>query len=126
MTKFIHLNLHTEFSLVDGLIKIKPLVQKAQENQMPAVGITDYVNLFSLVKFYNAAINNGIKPIIGSNCLIYDELEKKVSSLIFLCKSTQGYRNLTVLLSKAYTKGQMLNGKPLIYRSWIKIKIQKI
>jgi len=122
MTKFIHLNLHTEFSLVDGLIKIKPLVQKAQENQMPAVGITDYVNLFSLVKFYNAAINNGIKPIIGSNCLIYDELEKKVSSLIFLCKSTQGYRNLTVLLSKAYTKGQMLNGKPLIYRSWINNK----
>ena len=141
MTKFVHLNLHTEYSLIDGLIKVKSLIEKTVENQMPAVAITDHSNLFSLVKFYKAALNSGVKPIIGANILIYDDLDidnklnsksnvnsgfksqqdisKQVSSLILLCKSTQGYKNLTVLLSKAYTKGQMLSNKPLLYKSWL-------
>jgi len=69
---FIHLRLHTEFSLVDGIVKIKPLVKRLAELNMPAVAITENANLFSLVKFYKAAMGQGIKPVAGADVLIFN------------------------------------------------------
>ena len=66
-TDFVHLHLHTEYSLVDGLIRIKPLVSKVAEEKMPAIAITDQHNFFAAVKFYSAAIQTGVKPILGSD-----------------------------------------------------------
>ena len=67
---FVHLHLHTEYSLVDGTVRIKSLVDRASELGMPAVAVTDQHNLFALVKFYRAAEAAGIKPIIGADVLI--------------------------------------------------------
>ena len=75
---FVHLRLHTEFSLVDGIVRIKPLVKKLAEMGMPAVAVTDQSNLFALVKFYRAALSEGIKPIIGSDVYIYNPDEATI------------------------------------------------
>ena len=66
-TKFIHLHVHSEYSIVDGIVRIPELLQKATELAMPAIAITDQSNLFSMVKFYRMAMSAGIKPIIGSD-----------------------------------------------------------
>jgi DNA polymerase III subunit alpha len=70
MPSFIHLHLHTEYSLSDGLIHIDKLVSRADELSMPAIAVTDLSNLFATIKFYQAAIKKGIKPIIGAECWI--------------------------------------------------------
>ncbi|MCW8889330.1 MAG: PHP domain-containing protein, partial [Sedimenticola sp.] len=69
---FIHLRVHSEYSLVDGLVRIKPLVARTAELGMPAVALTDQSNLFSLVKFYKAAIAAGVKPISGVDIWVHD------------------------------------------------------
>ena len=66
--QFVHLRVHTEYSLVDGLIRPKALVQAALKQGMPAVAITDITNFFGLIKFYNAALGAGIKPLQGQTC----------------------------------------------------------
>ena len=68
MPSFIHLHLHTEYSLSDGLIRIDKLVSRAAELGMPAIAVTDQSNLFAAIKFYQAAIKKGIKPIVGAEC----------------------------------------------------------
>ena len=67
MTSFVHLRMHTDFSLVDGLVKIKPLIKRLQALNMPAIALTDQSNLCGLVKFYKAATGAGIKPIAGAD-----------------------------------------------------------
>ncbi|MDH5190573.1 MAG: PHP domain-containing protein, partial [Gammaproteobacteria bacterium] len=69
---FVHLSLHTEYSLIDGVVRIKPLVQAAADAGMPAVAVTDFSNLFALVKFYRAAQSAGIKPITGVDLLVHN------------------------------------------------------
>ena len=88
---FIHLHLHTEYSLVDGTVRIKPLVDKCRELGMPAVAVTDQQNLFALVKFYRAAERAGIKPIIGAEVMI-NSLEEpgQISRLVLLCQDHSG------------------------------------
>ena len=71
--RFVHLRLHTEYSLVDGLIRIKPLMKAIADDGGVAIGITDQCNLFGLVKFYRAAMAQGLKPIAGSDILIRPE-----------------------------------------------------
>ena len=116
---FIHLRLHTEFSLVDGIVKIKPLVKRLADLNMPAVAITDQTNLFSLVKFYKAALAQGIKPIAGSDVLIYNPEEPSTPyRLTLLIKNRKGYIALTELISKAYQEGQH-QGVPMLRREWI-------
>ena len=73
--QFVHLRLHSEYSLVDGLVRLKPLVKAAAESDMPAVALTDFNNFFGLVKFYKAAQNAGVKPILGADLLVIDEIE---------------------------------------------------
>ena len=94
-TPFVHLHLHSEFSLVDGTVRIKPLIEKALELGMPAVAITDQHNLFALVKFYRAAEAAGIKPIIGADVLLrHPDNPDHISRLVLLCQNRTGYLNL--------------------------------
>ncbi|HID48716.1 MAG TPA: PHP domain-containing protein, partial [Chromatiales bacterium] len=69
-SQFVHLHLHSEYSLVDGLVRVKPLVQAVADAGMPAVAVTDQCNLFAMVKFYRAALTTGVKPVIGVDVLL--------------------------------------------------------
>lgn len=115
---FVHLLTHTEYSMVDGLCRIKPLLQRVKELGGAAQAITDKMNLFGMVKFYKAALNTGIKPIIGSDvCLFHGE--KQQSRLILLVQNHAGYHNLTKLISKAYIDGPRVDGMPHIPIEWL-------
>jgi DNA polymerase-3 subunit alpha len=118
-TPFVHLHLHTEYSLVDGTVRIKPLVEKVAALGMPAIAVTDQHNLFALVKFYQAAEAAGIKPIIGADVLLRSpDDSEQVSRLVLLCQDRSGYLNLCQLLSRAYLEGQH-HGMPFLRRDWV-------
>ena len=120
--QFVHLRMHTEYSLVDGLVRIKPLAKTAAALGMPAIAITDYSNMFALVKFQKAATEAGIKPIYGADVWIEAaQPDEPPSQMVLLAKNLQGYRNLTVLVSKGYLFGQHRN-KVIISRDWLKQK----
>ena len=117
--QFVHLHLHSDYSLIDGLIRIKPLVSAVSEAGMPAVALTDQHNFFAAVKFYSAAINAGIKPILGADLRLRDEADTKGNSrFVVLCQNMIGYHNLCRLLSRAYIEGQHL-GVPMLDFSWL-------
>ena len=117
--EFVHLRLHSEYSLVDGLVRIKPLAAKAADMAMPAVALTDFNNFFGLIKFYKASQAAGVKPIVGADLLVLDEDgEGSPTQLVLLAADQQGYQNLTNLISKAYQHGQRM-GVPTIKRSWL-------
>jgi len=117
--QFVHLNIHSEYSLSCGIVRIKPLAASVAEMQMPAVAITDQSNLFAMVKFYRATMANGIKPIIGVDAWVEEtELSVGYSKLILLCKNKLGYKNLTNLISLSYQQGQIRN-RPIIKRKWL-------
>ncbi len=106
--EFVHLHMHTQYSLMDGLIRIEDVVAKAREFKMPALAITDHDNLFGTLDFCFAAINAGIKPIIGSEIslvtgLVFSESEDTANPpshhLVLLCENDVGYRNLCSLVT---------------------------
>ncbi len=116
---FVHLHIHTEFSLVDGIVRIKPLMKASAAHGMPAVALTDQSNLFALVKFYRAAIAQGIKPIIGVDARILNQAdENNPYRVVFLCMNDTGYKNLTKLVSMSYQKGQR-RGIPMMELKWL-------
>ncbi len=118
--RFIHLRVHSEYSLVDGIVRIKALVNKVKEFGMPAVGITDQSNLFGMVKFYRAALSKGIKPIVGSDVLVFNPRNPGASfKMTLLCQNRSGYLALTELISKAYLEGQH-QGVPMLSVDWIR------
>jgi len=118
--RFVHLRLHTEYSLVDGLIRIKPLMKAVAGSGGSAIGITDQCNLFGLVKFYRAAIAQGIKPITGADILIRPEKgEDSPCRLTLICQDKTGYLNLSRLISQAYLEGQH-GALPTIDVDWLK------
>ncbi len=115
---FIHLHVHTEYSLVNGTVRIKPLVKSVGDAGMPAVAVTDQCNLFAMVKFYRAAMAQGVKPIIGVDVWVAEPGENATPSrLVLLCKSRTGYLNLTRLVSRSYTEGQH-RGLPMLEPAW--------
>lgn len=117
--RFVHLRVHTEFSLVDGLVRVKPLMKAILAKGMNAVAMTDYCNLFAAVKLFKNAVDSGIKPIIGSDIPWYEsEKPEQVFSMVLLCLNTEGYKNLTCLVSKAYQEGQY-QGQPRVHNQWI-------
>jgi len=116
---FVHLHLHTEYSLVDGTVRIDELVKRARELDMPAVAVTDEHNLFALVKFYQAAQKAGIKPIVGADMLIRPpDNPDQVSRLVLLCQDRRGFLNLCELISKGYLEGQH-QGVPYVRPDWV-------
>ncbi|MDO7653753.1 MAG: PHP domain-containing protein, partial [Porticoccus sp.] len=116
---FVHLRLHSEYSLVDGLVRIKPLVKRVADMNMPAVALTDVCNLFSLVKFYKAAQGAGLKPICGADFQVQSSIvDGTPYGVTLLVVNQQGYQNITQLISRAYQEGQV-QGKPFLQRQWI-------
>ncbi len=104
---FVHLRIHSEYSLVDGLVRIKPLVSQTAAMQMPALAITDHSNMFAMVKFQRAATGAGLKPIFGADIYLESaQADEPPSQIVLLAKSLEGYRNLTVLVSDAFLHGQ--------------------
>ena len=111
---FVHLHVHSEYSLLDGAIRIKDLVSKAKEFNMPAISLTDHGVMFGIMEFYKEAKKQGIKPIIG--CEVYVASRSRFDResnlgdterghLILLCKNNEGYKNLTKLVSLGFTEG---------------------
>src|SRR6266446_6166408 len=110
---FVHLHLHTEYSLLDGAIRMKELMKSAQEFKMPAVAVTDHGNLFGAIEFYQEAKNAGVKPIIGCEAYIAPRSHKDRSVSVresayhftLLARDETGYRNLVKLISTAHLDG---------------------
>jgi len=102
---FVHLHVHTEYSLVDSTLRIPALMDRCAEDGMPAVAITDRNNLFGMVKFCRKALAAGIKPIVGVDLQIVAD-DGRRSALILLCQDDAGYRNLSCLLTRCYMEGQ--------------------
>jgi DNA polymerase III subunit alpha len=113
--QFVHLHLHTDYSLLDGAIQIKPLSNRIEELGMPACAMTDHGNMFGAISFYNAMRSHGVKPIIGCETYITrgsrrDRAagapgEKANFHLILLAQNYEGYQNLVRLSSRAFTEG---------------------
>src|SRR5258708_8980530 len=106
---FVHLHLHTDYSLLDGACEISKLMDRAAELKMPAVTITDHGNLFAALKFYEAALKRGLKPIIGCETYVastnrFDRSphSDQPNHLVLLCEHERGYRNLVKLASSPY------------------------
>jgi len=116
---FIHLRVHSDFSMVDGVAKVKPIVKAAQKLAMPALALTDQMNFCGLVRFYSAAHDAGIKPIIGVDCYVQHPLFGTESSrILLLAANNAGYQNLSQLISKAYLRGHV-DEKPQIDHHWL-------
>src|SRR5213082_1400531 len=116
---FVHLRLHTEYSLSDSVVRVPELVAAVAAAGMPAVAVTDQGNLFAMVKFYREALKAGVKPLVGVDLLVAEEGERQPPTrLTLLCQSPAGYRNLARLVSRAYLEGQE-HGTPRIERGWL-------
>ena len=110
MKPFVHLHVHTEYSLLDGAARIKKLVELAKKYDMPAVAMTDHGNMYGAIHFFNACKKAGIKPIFGTEFYVAEDLtvktgKSKLSHLIILAKDEQGYKNLCLLNSIAFRDG---------------------
>ena len=117
---FVHLHVHSEYSLEDGLIRINELANKIAEGEQPAAALTEQGNLFSALKFYRAAHKAGVKPIIGVELRINENNNYKESSrLVLLCQNYQGYKNLNSLITRSYQEGQY-QGVAFVQKAWIK------
>ena len=122
---FVHLHNHSDYSLLDGAIKVEELIKRVKEYQMPAAALTDHGNMFGSVTFYRKARDSGVKPILGIETYLSaeDELSFEGGSpllfhLVLLVKNNRGYHNLMKLSSKAYLEGFYY--KPRITRKWLK------
>ncbi len=121
MTQFVHLHVHSEYSVIDSTLGIKPLIALAESALQPAIALTDHSNLFALIKFYRAANGAGVKPLIGADVLIEDG-GGEIFSAVLLCQNEQGYLNLSHLISQSYLKNQTLYQNrmvALIKREWL-------
>ncbi|MDP1808636.1 MAG: PHP domain-containing protein, partial [Actinomycetota bacterium] len=113
MSGFVHLHVHSEFSLLDGAVRLKDLVAQAKELGMPAVAVTDHGTMYNCIDFYKKAIAGGVKPIFGCEVYVapqsrFDKTARKDESnrhLTLLAQNLTGYRNLMKLVSSAYLDG---------------------
>jgi DNA polymerase-3 subunit alpha len=115
---FVHLRMHSEYSVVDGIVRIDDAVAAAAADGMPALALTDLSNLFGMVKFYKAARAAGVKPIIGCDVWLTNEADRdKPFRLLLLVQSHAGYLRLCILLTRAYRTNQY-RGRSEIRREW--------
>ncbi|WP_071817388.1 DNA polymerase III subunit alpha [Alteromonas sp. V450] len=116
---FIHLRVHSDFSMMDGLNKVKPILGKVAALGMPAVAITDQMNMCGLVKFYSEAHNLGIKPIIGTDFWVTNDVfGDEPFRLTLIAMNNEGYKNITILISKAYLRGHLAH-RAVIDQEWL-------
>ncbi|HLK71068.1 MAG TPA: DNA polymerase III subunit alpha, partial [Steroidobacteraceae bacterium] len=117
---FVHLRVHTEYSLIDSVVRVPELIESVAAAGMPAVALTDQINLFAMIKFYRAALERGVQPIIGVDLLLREaEDAARPSRLTLLCQTLEGYRSLARLISRAYREGQTPGGSALLERAWL-------
>jgi DNA polymerase-3 subunit alpha len=116
--KFVHLDVNSEYSIGQSVIRIEDLLNKSLQCQMPALGIADNNNLFAAFKFYKRAIEIGVKPIIGATVSIRPGVSERISKLILLCKNTTGYKNLSNLITRSYLEGYQKD-KALFDIEWL-------
>jgi DNA polymerase-3 subunit alpha len=116
---FVHLRVHTEYSIVDGLVRIDDLVKQAAKDKQGALAVTDLANLFCMVRFYKAARGKGIKPVVGVDAWITnDENRDKPSRIMLYAKNRMGYLQLCELLSQAWLTNQY-KGRAEIRTEWL-------
>jgi DNA polymerase-3 subunit alpha len=116
---FVHLRLHSEYSIADGIVRISEAVEAARRDGMPALALTDLNNTFGLVKFYLAARSKGLKPVVGCDVFISNEADREQPfRLLLLCQSHAGYLRLCELLTRAYLENQY-RGRPEIRKEWL-------
>ncbi|AZI13750.1 DNA polymerase III subunit alpha [Avibacterium paragallinarum] len=116
--RFVHLRVHSDFSMINGIAKVKPLVKACVQNEMVAMALTDFTNFCGLVRFYGEALSSGVKPIVGADVLVKsDLLGDEHFELTLLAKNNAGYHNITLLLSKAYERGYQ--DLPYIDQQWL-------
>jgi DNA polymerase III subunit alpha len=118
LRQFVHLRLHTEYSLLDGIVRVPELMSAVSAAGMPAVALTDQSNLFAMVKFYKEALAAGVKPLIGVDAWIREAGERAPSRIVFLCQNLVGYRHLTQLVTRSFLEGQQ-RGAPMLERRWL-------
>ena len=115
---FVHLRCHSEYSIVDGIVRIDDYVQRALSDNMPALALTDLSNLFGAIKFYKAARAKGLKPIIGCDIWLENTANRdQPTRLLLLCQSQAGYLLLCQLISRAYLTNQH-RGRAEFKREW--------
>src|SRR6185295_19859575 len=117
--RFVHLRMHSEFSVSDGIVRVEEAVKKAAADGMPALALTDMANVFGMVKFYGAARSAGVKPVIGADCWLQNDADRdKPFRLLLLCQSRAGYLRLCDLLSRAWLKNQH-RARAEIAQAWL-------
>jgi len=117
--RFVHLRMHSEYSVSDGIVRLEEAVERAAADGMPALALTDSANLFGMVKFYRAARAAGVKPILGADCWIQNDTDReKPFRTLLLCASREGYLRLSGLLSRAWLSNQH-RGRAEIARAWL-------
>ncbi|GGA89162.1 DNA-directed DNA polymerase [Neiella marina] len=117
--KFVHLRIHSDFSMVDGMNKVPALIKAVAEQNMPAMAITDQGNLCGLVRFYGKAQGAGVKPIIGADMWMRSaEFGDELTRLTVICLDDTGYKNITLLISRAYEQGHVQH-RPVIEKEWL-------
>jgi len=118
--QFVHLHLHSEYSLLDSTLRLKPLIAETRNRGMGAIALTDQSNLFAMVKMFKAATASGVKPIFGADVWIHHpERKDSLSCLVLLCQDDTGYLNLKRLVSRSYLEGQLAD-RPTINIEWLK------
>ncbi|MDR2637955.1 MAG: DNA polymerase III subunit alpha [Zoogloeaceae bacterium] len=120
--RFVHLRCHSEYSITDGILRLSEAVGRAAQDKMPALAVTDLMNLFALVKFYKSARGKGIKPIVGADCWIANPDDpNRPHRLLLLVKNQRGYRQLCALLTRAHIAPQWpekAQNRAQISREW--------
>ena len=117
--RFVHLRLHSEYSILDGIVQLDQAIAAAAKDGMPALGISDLANLFGMVKFYKGARGKGIKPIIGVDAWLANEADRdKPFQLLLICRNRKGYGQLCELLTRAYLENKH-RGRAELARAWL-------
>src|SRR5262245_55328628 len=115
--RFVHLRLHSEYSIADGSVRIDDAVAAAKNDRMPALALTDLANLFGMVKFYKAARGAGLKAIVGCDIDVAgSDAQQTPHRALFLCQNRAGYLRLCDWLTRAYTGAQ--RGNPCVQPAW--------
>ena len=111
--RFVHLRLHSEYSITDGIVQLDQAIAAAADDGMPALGISDLANLFGMVKFYKGARGKGIKPIVGVDVWIQNEAERdKPHRVLLICKNRAGYGQLCELPNCSWIRLPIINDLP--------------